>query len=84
MGQGWNEKVFPIMRGETGIGQDKTMRGADEDPILRLHPILLSSLHSLHDTEIHPTKTLIDFLVYVRIESQMYFLKLKDFTNCAN
>ena len=34
-GQGWGEKVFPIMWGGTRMGQDKTMWGRDEDPILR-------------------------------------------------
>ena len=31
----WGEKVFPIVRGGAGMGQDKTMQGGDEDPILR-------------------------------------------------
>ena len=43
-GRGWGEKVFPIMRGGAGMGQDKTMQGGDEDPILRPHPAPLPSL----------------------------------------
>ena len=39
-GQGWDEKVYPIMRDEVGMGQDNTMRSGDEDPILRLYPAL--------------------------------------------
>ena len=34
----WGEKVFPIVRGGAGMGQDKTMQGGDEDPILRPSP----------------------------------------------
>ena len=39
-GRGWGGKVFPIMLGKTGMEQDKTMRGGDEDPILWPHPAL--------------------------------------------
>ena len=28
------EKIFPVMQDEAGMGQGKTMRGGDEDPIL--------------------------------------------------
>ena len=45
-GRGWGEKVFPVMRGGAGMGQDKTMRGGDEDPILRPRPAPLPSLLS--------------------------------------
>ena len=37
-GRGWGEKVFPVMRGGVGMGQDKTIRDEDEDPILRPRP----------------------------------------------
>ena len=40
-GRGWGEKVFPVMRGGAGMGKDKTMRGGDEDPILRPRPIAI-------------------------------------------
>ena len=43
-GRGWGEKVFPIMRGGAGMGQDKTMWGGDEDFILWPHPALLPFL----------------------------------------
>ena len=43
-GQGWSEKVFPVMRGRAGMGQDKTMQGGDEEPILRPRPAPLPSL----------------------------------------
>ena len=46
-GQGWGEKVFLVMLGGTGMGQDKTMRGGDEDPILRPRPAPLPSLKCL-------------------------------------
>ena len=44
MGWGWGEKVFPVMWGEPGMGQDKTIQGGNEDPILRPHPTPLLSL----------------------------------------
>ena len=47
-GRGWGEKVFPVMQGETRMGQDKTMWGKDEDPILRPHPAPLPSLIKIH------------------------------------
>ena len=34
MGRRWGEKVFPVMWGGAGMGQDKTMQDGDEDPIL--------------------------------------------------
>ena len=34
-GQECSEKVFSVMRGEAGMGQDKTMQGRNEDPIFR-------------------------------------------------
>ena len=43
-GRGWGEKVFPVMRGGAGMGQDKTIRDGDEDPILRPRPAPLPSL----------------------------------------
>ena len=43
-GRGWGEKVFPVMRGGAGMGQDNTMRGGDEDPILQPCPASLPSL----------------------------------------
>ena len=43
-GWGWGEKVFPIMRDGAGMGQDKTMRGGDEDPIHQPRPAPLPSL----------------------------------------
>ena len=43
-GRGWDEKVFFVMRGETGMGQDKTMQGGDEDPIFWPRPAPLPSL----------------------------------------
>ena len=45
--RGWGEKVFPVMRDGVGIGQDKTMRDGDEDPILRPRPAPLPSLVTL-------------------------------------
>ena len=43
-GRGWSEKVFPVMQGGAGMGQDKTMRGGDEGLILRPRPAPLPSL----------------------------------------
>ena len=43
-GRGWGEKVFPLMQGGARMGQDKIMRGGDEDPILRPRPAPLPSL----------------------------------------
>ena len=31
---GWDKKIFLVMRGKAGIGQDKTMWGEGENPIL--------------------------------------------------
>ena len=45
---GWGEKVFPIIRDGAGMGQDKTTRGGDEDPILRPHLALLPSLFQIN------------------------------------
>ena len=58
--RGWSEKVFPIMRGGVGMGQDKTMRGGEEDPILRPCPapygFVLPHLCPVpHDGENFPT-----------------------------
>ena len=37
--RGWDDKVFAIMWGETRLGQNKIMRGGNEDPILpHCHP----------------------------------------------
>ena len=47
MGRGWGEKVFPVMRGGAGMGQDKTMWGEDEDPIFRPRPTPLPSLRTV-------------------------------------
>ena len=35
------------MRGRAGMGQDKTMRGGDEDPILRPRPIAIPSSNTI-------------------------------------
>ena len=43
-GRGWGGKVFPIMRGGAGMGQDNTIQGGDEDPILRPRLAPLPSL----------------------------------------
>ena len=42
------EKVFPVMQGGTGIGQNKTMRDGDEDLIFQPRPGPLSFLLSTH------------------------------------
>ena len=33
-GREYGEKVFPVMRGGAGMGQDKTIRGGDENLII--------------------------------------------------
>ena len=38
------QEIFPIMRGGAGMGQEKSMRGGDEDPILRPRSAPLPSL----------------------------------------
>ena len=38
------QEIFPVIRGEAGMGQEKSMRGGDEDPILRPRPAPLPSL----------------------------------------
>ena len=38
------EEIFPVVRGVAGIGQEKSMRGGGEDPILRPRPAPLPSL----------------------------------------
>ena len=40
-GRGWGAKIFLIMRGEAGMGQDKIMLGGGKDPILRPHSIAI-------------------------------------------
>ena len=44
------QEIFPIMRGGAGMGQEKSMRGGGEDPILRPRlaplPSLLTSTHA--------------------------------------
>ena len=46
--RGWEKKIFLVMRGKVGMGQDKIMQGKGEDPILRTRPILLPSLLQLN------------------------------------
>ena len=41
---GMGQEIFPVMRGGAGMGQEKSMRGGDEDPILRPRPAPLPSL----------------------------------------
>ena len=68
--RGWGEKVFPIMRGGTEMGHDKTVRGGDEDPILRPRPAPLPSLvktltevaHDIHVNSKKKKKTQSQFL----------------------
>ena len=43
-GVGMEWESFPHHARETGMGQDKTMWGGDEDPILRPRPTPLPSL----------------------------------------
>ena len=38
------QEIFPVMRGGAGMGQEKSMRGGSEDPILRPRPAPLPSL----------------------------------------
>ena len=38
------QEIFPVMRGGAGMGQEKSMRGGGEDPILRPRPAPLPSL----------------------------------------
>ena len=38
------QEIFPVMRGGVGMGQEKSMRGGDEDPILRPRSAPLPSL----------------------------------------
>ena len=38
------QEIFPIMRGEARMEQEKSMRGGGEDPILRPRPAPLPSL----------------------------------------
>ena len=45
-GRGWGEKDFLVMWGGARMGQDKTIRDRDEDPILQPHPAPLISLDS--------------------------------------
>ena len=40
------QEIFPVMRGGAGMGQEKSMRGGDEDPILRPRSAPLPSLIS--------------------------------------
>ena len=49
-GRGWGEKVFPVIRGGARIGQNNTMQGGDEDPVLRPCATPLPSLR--HDREL--------------------------------
>ena len=48
------QEIFPVMRGGAGIGQEKSIRGGDEDPILRPRsaplPSLCMSLHVVSQT----------------------------------
>ena len=38
------QEIFPVMQGGVGMGQEKSMRGGDEDPILRPRYAPLPSL----------------------------------------
>ena len=48
VGMGWESIPRHAGRGGAGIGQDKTMQGGDEDPILQPHPAPLPSLLHKH------------------------------------
>ena len=37
------QEIFPVMWGGAGMGQEKSMRGGGEDPILRPRPALFPS-----------------------------------------
>ena len=45
--RGWDDKVFAIIWGETRLGQNKIMRGGNEDPILWPRPAPLPSLNNI-------------------------------------
>ncbi|XP_065619740.1 uncharacterized protein At4g02000-like [Quercus suber] len=38
------QEIFPVMWGRVGMGQEKSTRGGDKDPILRPHPAPLPPL----------------------------------------
>ena len=40
-GRGWGKKVSPVIRVGAGMGQDKTIRDRNVDPILRPRPIAI-------------------------------------------
>ena len=44
------QEIFPVMRGGAGMGQEKSVRGGDEDPILRPRPAPLPSLYQYGHT----------------------------------
>ena len=41
------QEIFPVMRDGAGMGQEKSMRGGGEDPILWPRPAPLASLVSI-------------------------------------
>ena len=47
------QEIFPVMRGGAGMGQEKSMRGGDEDPILRPRSAPLPSLHVWEGSFVH-------------------------------
>ena len=49
------QEIFSVVRGGAGMGQEKSMRGGGEDPILWPHPVPLPSLitHGYRDQEIY-------------------------------
>ena len=67
-GRGWGGKVFPIMRGGAGMEQDNTIRGGDEDPILRPR---LAPLPSLKGSSL---KWRLEVRIYFLLKFESYLL----------